>query len=397
MTSKTRNYQPVPLDEIIHFTDDLRRKEIATVEHKGYDLFTCGKRFNVEKNDFYKKYISLFDVLYWNVGVFYSVAPNYFPEKMSLVRSIDNKIVDIINLYYSRVSLDPPTIQQEGDELYVPVSYPTSQEKVVVGLSGGKDSVYVLVKAMEEYGKDNVVAVYVDNIMGICPEQERAACNIVCEKLGIRLVSLKIKNSFKKHRGILNGAEISMAVALIIPIAVYFNAYKVIMGTIQTETDIFQVQPPTFSETMPAIELFNDFLSNIGLNIKMVSGVPETKVPLIYLMQNYPDIMKETVSCMMLSGFLVSHRKRAIRNYPEFPFYERMCGVCAKCMMINVFRMRYQDDVKKVLMKESVYKYCRRVFKATTLKRNDFKVDIIDEIEDILDDAIFTYESNIEV
>ena len=395
MTSKTRSYQPVPLDESVYFTDDLRRKDVAFVEHKGHDIFTGGKRFSVEKNEFYKRYISLFDVLYWNVGVFYSIAPNYFPEKMLLTRPIDHKIIDIINLYYSRVSLDPPVILQDGEELYEPVPHTTSPDKVVVGLSGGKDSVYVLVKAIEEHGKDNALAVYVDNIMGICPEQERAACNSVCKKLGVRLVSLKIKNSFKKHRGILNGAEISMAVALIIPVAVYFNASKVIMGTIQTETDIFQVQPPTFSETMPVIELFNDFLSNIGLDIKMVSGVSETKAPLIYLMQNYPDIMKETVSCMMLSGFLASHRKRAIRNYPEFPFYERMCGVCAKCMMINIFRMRYQDDVKKILMKESVYKYCRRAFKATTLKRNDFKADIIDEIEDILDEAIFAYESDI--
>ena len=397
MTSKTKNYQPVPVKETLYFIDDPRRKVVATLVHEGHSLFTGGKIFSVEQKDFYKSFMSLFDILYYNVGVFYSIAPNYFPEKISLDRPVDIAVVDIINLYYSRVDLEPPTIEQNGEELYEPISYRVSGERAVVGLSGDKDSVYALVKAIENYGKDNVVAVYVDNIMGICPEQERGACSVICNKIGVKLVSIKIKNSFKKHRGILNGAEISMATALIIPVALSFGASQVIMGTIQTEKDIFHVQPPTFSETVPVIKLFNEFLSNIGLDIKMVSGVPDTKTPLIYLMENYPDIMKETVSCMMLSGFLASHRKRAIKNYPEFPFYQRMCGVCAKCMMINTFRMKYQDDVKELLSKDTVYKYCRRIFRATTLKRNEFKAEIIDEVEDILDDAIFAYESNIEV
>src|SRR4030042_5147102 len=355
MASKTRNYQPVPLKESLSYVDDLRREAVATIEHKGFSLFTGGKTFSVEDNDFYKKFMSLFDILYYNIGVFYSIAPNYFPKKILLNRPIDNKIIDIINLYYKRVDLESPDITQEGEELFIPSSYLISYKKVIIGISGGKDSIYALVKAIEKYGKDNVVAVYIDNIMGICPEQERSASITICKMLDVHLVSIKIKNSFKKHRGVLNGAEISMAAALMIPVALYYGAYSVIMGTIESERDIFNVQPPTFSETMPVIELFNEFLVNIGIDIKMVSGVPDIKTPLIYLMQNYPNIMAETVSCMMLSGFLVSHRRRAIKNYPEFPFYKRMCGVCAKCMMINTFRMKYQDDVKQLLSKAYVY------------------------------------------
>jgi len=395
MASKTRNYKASEIKEIISFTDDLRRDEVARVKHCGYNIFTGGKKFNVTQNDFYMKYIAIFDVVYYNIGVFYSVAPNYFAKKISLNRPIDSKIVDIINLYYKRLDLEPPLIEQNGVELYNPSVRKMSDKNVVVGISGGKDSIYTLVKAIEEYGIDNVVAVYIDNIMGICPEQERAACNVICEMLGVKLISVKIRNSFKKHKGILNGAEIIMAAALMVPMALYFNASKIMMGTIKTEDDIYKVQAPTFSETMPVINIFNDFLGNIGLGIKMVSGVPDIKTPYIYLMENRPDIMKETVSCMMLSNFLASHKKRSRENYPDFPFYERMCGVCPKCMSINVFRMKYQDDVKKLLTKESVYEYCRRIFRATTLKRNDFKVELIDEVEDILDEAIYFYESNI--
>ena len=116
---------------------------------------------------------------------------------------------------------------------------------------------------------------------------------------------------------------------------------------------------------------------------------------MIYLMQNRPEIMAETVSCMMKSNHLKSHMNRSRKNYPDFPFYKRMCGVCVKCMMINVFRMRYEEGFDKLFDKPTINKYCQRVMSIVVKKRYDFKVDVIDEIEDILDMAMTQYELNI--
>lgn len=391
---KTNNYVPVPIKEYV-FEEDPRRFKVASIEQKGYDIYTDGKRFSVEPKDFYRENCDLFDFLYYNMGVFYSIAPNYFAVDISLNRPIHKKVEEIISLYYKRVDLSIPNFSVSGIELYEPKKYDLNGNKVVVGLSGGKDSVYALVKAVEQYGNKNVKAVFIDNIMKVCPEQERQAANTICKILDVELVSIKITNSFKKHKGILNGAEIAFATALIIPVAVSFGAAKVILGTIESEVDIFQVQAPAFSETKMIIDLYNEFLKEIGLGIEIISGVPDTRTPLVYLMQQYPHIMKETVSCMMPSNYLQSHMNRSHKNYPDFPFYDRMCGVCAKCMMINVFRMRYDETLKPYLSTPSLSKYCQNVFNATVKKRYDFKADIIDEIEEIVDETLRIFEMNI--
>lgn len=394
--NKKNNYVSVPVKENV-FEDDPRRFKVAIVEQNGFDLFTDGKKFSVEPIQHYKDNIELFDMLYYNVGVFYSIAPNYFSTEISLERPINNTIEEIISLYYKRVDLEPPIYNVSGIEMFEPKKYSLSRNKAVIGLSGGKDSVYALVKAVETYGSKNVLAVYVDNIMKICPEKEKESAITICKILDVELVQIKITNSFKKHKGILNGAEIAFATALIIPIAVSFGAYNVILGTIASEIDIFNVQAPTFSEAKMIIDLYNKFLKNIGVDIEIMSGVPDTKTPLVYLMGGYPDIMKETVSCMMPSNYLQSHMNRSRKKYPEMPFYSRMCGVCVKCMMINVFRMRYDETFKKYLLTDSVNKYCLNVLNTIIKKRYDFKSDIIDEIEEIVDDTLRIFEMNIKI
>jgi hypothetical protein len=231
--------------------------------------------------------------------------------------------------------------------------------------------------------------------MKILPVEELESSKIICNMLGVELIVVPIHYSFKKYRGIYNGAEIAMATSLIVPIAFDYGIKNIILGTLKSEKDIFQVQPPTISETGTMIDLFNNFLKDININIEIQSGVTDTKESLIYLMKNRSDIMKETVSCMMLSHIYKSHKIRALNKFKDFPFYNRMCGVCPKCMTINVFRLRYEYGLKEKLINKNIYEYCKHIFNTMVKKKNNFKPEVIDEMEDILIEAMEIYELNI--
>jgi hypothetical protein len=395
MSSKNRNYQSTDVIESLPLTEDPKRDIVALVEQNGFEILSNDKRFVVEPNDFYRRNIELFDLLFHNMGVFYSVAANYFPKEISLGRPINSNVVEMINLYYKRMGLDNPEISICGIEYCNIKDKILDNNKAVIGLSGGKDSVYALVSAIEKYGTDNIIAVNIDSIMKILPIEELESCKVICNKLGVKLVVVPIHYSFKKYRGIYNGAEIALSTALIVPIAFDYGIKNIILGTLKSEVDVFQVQPPTISETGIMIDLFNNFLKDINVNIEIKSGVLDTKEPLVYLMKNRPEIMRETVSCMMLSHIYTSHKNRALKKYPDFPFYDRMCGVCPKCMTINVFRLKYEKGLSDILIKKNVYEYCKHIFDTITKKKNNFKPEVIDEMEDILINAMEKYEVNI--
>jgi 7-cyano-7-deazaguanine synthase in queuosine biosynthesis len=395
MKKTTRNYKVTNVLESLPLIEDPKRDIVALVEQDGFEIISNDKRFVVEKNSFYERNIELFDILFYNLGIFYSIAPNYFPKNISLSRPLNSNVYDMISLYYKRMSLDLPKYSVGGIEYCSINNKKMDNNKAVVALSGGKDSVYALVSAVEEYGSKNVVAVHVNSIMKILPKEELESSKIICEMLGVELVIIPIHYSFKKYRGIYNGAEIAMSTALIIPIAFDIGAKHVILGTLKSEKDIYDVQAPTFSETGTIRDLFNVFLKDLGVDIEIESGVLDTKESLINLMKNNSDIMKETISCMMLSHIYASHKYRAIKKYPDFPFYKRMCGVCPKCMTINVFRLRYDESIQHLLINEHVYKYCKHVFDVMNRKKNNFKSEVVDEMEDILIYVMEKYETNI--
>ncbi|MCK9440315.1 MAG: hypothetical protein M0Q13_02725 [Methanothrix sp.] len=397
MSSKLRNYQTTDVLESLPLINDPKRDVLSYLSQEGFELISNNKRFIVEENEYYKRNIELFDLLFYNIGAFYSIAANYFPKTISFEHNLNDNVIKMINLYYERMSLDYPKILTIGFDVDFSCikKKELSNKKAIVALSGGKDSVYALISAINKYGKDNVIAVNINSIMKILPVEELEASKIICDKLGIKLIVVPIHYSFKKYRGIYNGAEIAMATALIVPIAFDFGIGNIILGTLESEKDIFQVQPPTISETGKMIGLFNKFLENINVDIKISSGVSDTKESLIYLMKNNADIMKETVSCMMLSHIYKSHKNRALSKYPNFPFYNRMCGVCPKCMTINVFRLRYENKLNTILIDKNVYEYCRHIFKTISTKKNNFKPEVIDEMEDILIEAMEIYEMNI--
>lgn len=398
MSSKLKNYQTTNVLESLPLSNDPKRDIISRVEQNDFELISNGKRFLVEANDYYKNNIELFDNIFYSFGVFYSVAANYFPKVISSDKILNKNVIEMINLYYKRMSLDYPDIINSniidlGTNFFKHKKM--SEDKAVVALSGGKDSVYALVSAVEKYGKDNVIAININSIMRILPVEELESSKKICDILGVKLIVVPIHYSFKKYRGIYNGAEISMATALMVPIAFEYGIKNIILGTLKSEKDIFQVQAPTISETGTIIDLFNNFLKDINLDMVVSSGVLDTKESLIYLMKNRPDIMSETVSCMMLSHIYKSHKNRAIKNYPEFPFYQRMCGVCSKCMTINVFRLRYEDKLKNLCTDKNIYEYCRHVFNVIIKNKNNFKPEVIDEMEDILIESMEKYEMNI--
>ena len=68
-----------------------------------------------------------------------------------------------------------------------------SKVKILVHFSGGKDSQACLIKAVSDYGKDKVTAVFCD--VGWEHEDTYIHIHNVCEQLGVKLVTLKTRST----------------------------------------------------------------------------------------------------------------------------------------------------------------------------------------------------------
>ncbi len=201
-------------------------------------------------------------------------------------------------------------------------------DRVMVCLTGGKDSVLMLLEMIEARGADNVIGFYVDGLNRSEASYERAAVSAICEKHGVRYAIARAQVSGAKNR---TGHQIGLRDQLVLTMAMmyarYFEANSFAMGIHFDEHD---ETAPTWSESATAIGLWSE------LTGFTVHTLPIDELAIINRMiEHHMDTLEMTVSCYTQRNFRESQHARMVKKFPDSWVHPNGCGICNKCLRIQ--------------------------------------------------------------
>ena len=254
------------------------------------------------------------------------------------------------------------------------------QKKAIVLLSGGIDSAWCLLWALEQGLTPQPL--FVDGLNASQNSRERKAVQVLCDKLGLPLITYKHPTHLKKlHKDPSNIFKIpeSFVKLQYALMAIKDDIRKEdIAGVIVTcPTNQPEYIDPTapkkengepltwFQDSEESMETFLPFLSDyIGWDFKGYYPVTMKELKIKALMDK--GIFEDTCSCVCNPMFFSGHRKRSK------PKYSNMCGVCWKCKenlaFISKLNLEGDEVVEDVVGQEPQMKPWQKGYELDYLK-----------------------------
>ena len=195
------------------------------------------------------------------------------PEKVTVDYPLTLGIQHLIKGMYKTENLEPPQLATQinfnnenndyktltPQEIYNQQLIQQRTDKIVVAFSGGKDSLWNMMWAIEQVGVENVLAVHIEGINKTVASFEAADSRLQADKLGFQLEVIKLDNrSSVKNRQVMRSRDM-LIMALVAPYAVAFGSSRLVMeGGLMAEADMEPNQP--FNYKYWAWQLFNQIL-----------------------------------------------------------------------------------------------------------------------------------------
>ncbi len=85
----------------------------------------------------------------------------------------------------------------------------------------------------------------------------------------------------------------------------------------------------------------------MGLKISPINKMSEEELIRQFIIK-YPQIFKLTSPCVLSSDMYTIKKNWFMKKFPEFPLFEGTCGVCGKCIQLNMARLLYDPEVVKL-------------------------------------------------
>lgn len=219
-----------------------------------------------------------------------------------------------------------------------------SRKKVVILYSAGKDSMWNLMWAMEEYGVDNVLVLHIRGLnKNSGPNEYKNVLNQQ-KKFGFKhLEIIELQNgSLNTGFRIIRSREMFIA-GLAIPIALKFNASRIIREGYFDCTD-----PDTyFTGVESNMIYFNRILDRLSIPVQVYWRNRDEMLTIKDLYDKKPGWMPNVCNCFTIACYQGSHRRTFQKSMPTFPLYNSQCGVCVKCRIINIARILYDPKIRK--------------------------------------------------
>ncbi|HXK41023.1 MAG: hypothetical protein A3G45_00310 [Candidatus Staskawiczbacteria bacterium RIFCSPLOWO2_12_FULL_37_15] len=278
--------------------------------------------------------------LFSQIGLFHLISP-HLPRVIETDFSVSPATRTLIENMYAFDDIAKPKIVAPGCEnprFDVDRLCPSgSPERVAVLYSGGKDSMYHMALAQEQYGPENVIAVHIAGLnKGISSGEKRSA------------ISQAAKFGFQNFRiiGLSNGSESCGAEvlrsalifdpALVVPVALEFGA-----------TQIIREAPGSaryFTNNSETIRWFNKrFLGSSGLPIRISWFKRPAGGVVKELILRRPDWIKEVHNCFTPTNYKIAIRRSWDKLTPTFPLFESQCGSCVKCRITRLGWLLYGE------------------------------------------------------
>lgn len=218
------------------------------------------------------------------------------------------------------------------------------KEKVVILYSAGKDSMWNLMWAIEEYGVDNVLVLHIRGLNKNSGPSEYK--NVLNQKNKFGFKNLEViellNGSLNTGFRIMRSREMFIA-GLAIPVALEFGASKIIREGYFDCTD----PDAYFTGVEDNMVYFNRILNRLGIPVQVYWRNRDEMITIKDIFDRKPQWMPHVCNCFTIACYRGSHRERFQKAMPTFPLYDSQCGVCVKCKITNVARILYDPTMVK--------------------------------------------------
>lgn len=313
---------------------------VLNKRQNGYVIEADGKAYNF----YIKEGLVPSPLIMKGISLIYAIgAFNPFPEEVVINWDEVAYLLEYICEMSKAMNQKIPTVVSKVEDGEPLQTINTKGNNILVAGSGGKDTLYILLKAIEQYGKEHVFPIHIKGITKSYTTTEEGAMRALCERLGLRLDVVTIVNSLPRAFTE-NPARNQVITGLLIPYLVHYNASNIAFGVPQDEQQPWQVKPYLFYETVAAEKLFSGFLDVLGYNVTMHRFIETEEGIYEYLVKDHEELLQLSTSCFQPDRFKAVRRGHNIKKY-GFPLYETQCGLCEKCVRINTARLAFDDNI----------------------------------------------------
>lgn len=290
--------------------------------------------------------------LFASLGTMHLVAP-YLPKVITVNFNVPEPLAALINAMYRFEGRGKPPvlISTESSAKLAPTLplFSKGSKKVAIAYSAGKDSMWNLWRAAKKYGIDNVLAVHVRNL-----NKNNGSDELKYTLRQQKIFGFKNLEIIELKNGSLNTGFQTMRsrdmflMGLTIPVALKFGATQIL-------TEGFygaQADEPFFTGAEENMRYFNEVLTNLGIPIKVAWKNRNEMHVIKDLFENCPNWMPHLCNCFTIPVYKGTQRKLWQKRTPTFPLYDSQCGVCVKCKIVNLARILYDPEAKKISPKD---------------------------------------------
>ena len=207
--------------------------------------------------------------------------------------------------------------------------------KCLVLLTGGKDSVMLLIDSIKLYGQDRVIGFYVDGMNRSESVYERESARRICEMLDVRYIQGRIQLSGMKNRaGHLIGLRDQLLLSMATMYARREGASILATGLHYGADEQRTLSRPLWGESKEAIGMWTEITHRCGFQC-VIDVLNYTELDTIDKIAQHPDILALTSSCYTQKNFRENQHARMKTKYPDSWLHPNGCGVCIKCLRIN--------------------------------------------------------------
>ena len=290
---------------------------------ESYQIF-----FDCRVPEYYKYYFKDFVTAYYHSAK---------KKELVSIGHISKYYKELLEEYYLAEKIPLKEIRSTPREIPKDYSihYTPNPDKHVVMFTSGKDSLHLLLRLIEEFGKENILALYCSNINKSENYYETKAVKKICAHLGVRWKIIKVTNSIRLNRTNHNiGLREQLTLGTALPYILSWRAKHVWYGVYRAFDDIMS---GVFSHHKSAFEIATGHLKEVGVDLTISNHIdyPIQNIMILkFLIEKHRDIFFMSSSCYSQLNFREMHHRREQKKYPDIELYHG-CGICLKCLIAN--------------------------------------------------------------
>lgn len=292
---------------------------------------------------------------------FFSIISPHLPTTVRTNFPVANSVRRFIGSMYASEGKPLPRFYcPAGGNEQLTIGLGNSNYDALVTFTGGKDSLWNLMRAQDEYNR--ILAVHISGLNQSVASRERRYVEKQSGQIGFDLQIIEIKNSKSSRGWKMMRARNFFLTALAVPLAAESGASRIYLeGGLSVGED---EDGDSYSHRASAWESFNQILAGMGLLVKGDWYDDQQEMGRIRdLLERKPEWLAQVMNCLSMPVFVPGIRRNLLtkigaKSERDFPLYETQCGGCIKCRTVNIARIVFDPEMDKV-DRELVRNYLR--------------------------------------